>query len=163
MGKEHPFPAERDWRYTQHRQFFAVYDSKRRSVYLMQQRLRKHPLMEVFDGPDTNASTSARPSSTTPVQALYLMNDRFVHEQADLFAVRVGMAYAETGERIGYAYRLAFARPATQLEIRDGARYLAQMREEFAATGMSEEQLTRTSLASYLRVLLSSNEFLYLD
>ncbi|MBX3276772.1 MAG: PSD1 domain-containing protein [Acidobacteria bacterium] len=162
-GGEHPFPPERDWRYTQHRQFFAVYDSNRRSVYLMQQRLRKHPLMEVFDGPDTNAATAVRASSTTPVQALYLMNDPFVHAQADLFAVRVGMAFAETPKRIDYAYRLAFGRPATAVEIRDGAQYVAQIQADLKAAGVAEERLVREALASYLRVLLASNEFLYVE
>ena len=106
-GEGHPFPPERDWKYTQHKQFFAVYPTNKRSVYLMQQRLKKHPLMEVFDGPDTNAPTSSRTASTTPVQALYLMNDPFVHTQSDLLAVRVGLAYESLRERINYAYLLA--------------------------------------------------------
>src|SRR5262249_17884959 len=38
MGEAHPFPPESEWHYTQHKQFFAVYDNNRRSVYLMQQR-----------------------------------------------------------------------------------------------------------------------------
>jgi hypothetical protein len=163
MGTEHPFPAEREWRYTQHKQFFAVYDSNRRSVYLMQQRLRKHPLMEVFDGPDTNAATAVRPSSTTPVQALYLMNDPFVHTQADLFAVRVGMAYGETTRRIEHAYRIALGRSATPAEVRDAAQYLTQISADLKKAGSTEERLMREALSSYLRVLLSSNEFLYVD
>jgi hypothetical protein len=39
-GGEHPFPAETTWRFTQHEQFFATYDTNRRSVYVMQQRLK---------------------------------------------------------------------------------------------------------------------------
>ena len=67
MSEAHPFPPERDWRYTQHEQFFAVYETNCRSVYLMQQRQKKHPLMEVFDGADTNTITSPRPLSTAPM------------------------------------------------------------------------------------------------
>ncbi len=93
MGGEHPFPPEPTWRFSQHEQFFAVYDTNRRSVYLMQQRLKKHPFFEVFDGADTNATTDNRAQSVTPVQALFLMNSPFMHEQSDRFAVRVGMAY----------------------------------------------------------------------
>jgi hypothetical protein len=32
MGGEHPFPPEPTWRFSQHVQFFAVYDTNRRSV-----------------------------------------------------------------------------------------------------------------------------------
>ena len=78
----HPFPPIEAWHWTQHNPFKAVYPSQHRSVYLMTQRLVKHPFLAIFDGPDTNASTDVRPRSTVPLQALYLMNNPFVHEQA---------------------------------------------------------------------------------
>jgi len=39
MGGTHPFPPQGEWRYSQHKPFVAVYESNRRSVYLMQQRI----------------------------------------------------------------------------------------------------------------------------
>ena len=66
----HPFPPIESWHWTQHDAFKAVYPSNHRSVYLMTQRLVKHPYLAIFDGPDTNVSTEARPSSTVPLQAL---------------------------------------------------------------------------------------------
>ncbi len=163
MGGEHPFPPESTWRFTQHTQFFAVYDTDRRSVYLMQQRLKKHPFFEVFDGADTNATTDNRAQSVTPVQALYLMNSPFMHEQSDRFAVRVGMAYDTLRERIDYAYRLAYGRPARLDEYREAENYLRQARRELMAENTPVDELNRKSLASYLRVVMSSNEFLYID
>jgi hypothetical protein len=163
MGEAHPFPPESEWRYTQHNQFFAVYDTNRRSVYLMQQRQKKHPLMEVFDGADTNTITSPRPLSTTPLQALYLMNNPFVHQQADLFAVRVGMAYDTLPQRINYAFLLSYGRPAKLAEIREAIAYIQQVRQELLAVKTPTDQLTRAALASYLRVLLGSDEFLYVE
>ena len=56
----HPFPDESDWRYTQHRPFVAVYPSRHRSVYLMQQRIRKQPFLAVFDVLDGMTLTSDR-------------------------------------------------------------------------------------------------------
>ncbi len=163
MGGEHPFPPEPTWRFTQHTQFFAVYDTNRRSVYVMQQRLKKHPFFEVFDGADTNATTDTRAQSVTPVQALFLMNSPFMSEQSDQFAVRIGMAYDTLRERIDYAFRLAYGRAATLPEIREAQSYLRRTRAELTAIGAPVEQLNRKSLASYLRVTLSSNEFLYVD
>ncbi len=162
-GEAHPFPPENEWRYTQHEQFFAIYDTDRRSIYLMQQRQKKHPLMEVFDGADTNTSTSPRPLSTTPLQALFLMNNPFVHSQADRLAVRVGMAYETTAQRIDYAIRLTYGRPAKPVEIREAIAYLHRTREQLHTLKTPTERLTREALASYLRVLLGSNEFLYVD
>ena len=162
-GEAHPFQPESDWRYTQHNQFFAVYDTNRRSVYLMQQRQKKHPLMEIFDGADTNAITSPRPMSTTPLQALFLMNNPFVHQQADNFAVRVGMAYDTLPQRINYAFLLAYGRSAKPQEIREAIAYIQQVRDELQAIKTPADQLTRAALASYLRVLLASDEFLYVD
>jgi hypothetical protein len=163
MGEAHPFQPESEWRYTQHNQFFAVYDTSRRSVYLMQQRQKKHPLMEIFDGADTNTITSPRPLSTTPLQALFLMNNQFVHQQADFFAVRVGMAYDGLPLRINYAFLLAYGRPAKASEIREAIAYVQQVRKELQAVKTPEDQLTRAALGSYLRVLLGSDEFLYVD
>jgi hypothetical protein len=163
MGGEHPFPPEQTWRFSQHVQFFAVYDTNRRSVYLMQQRLKKHPFFEVFDGADTNATTDNRAQSVTPVQALFLMNSPFMHDQSDQFAVRVGMAYDTIRERADYAFRLAYGRSARPEEIREAQNYLLQARQELEAGNTTPDQLNRKALASYLRVVMSSNEFLYVD
>jgi hypothetical protein len=47
----------------------------------MTQRVYRHPFLSLFDGAATNASTERRIVSTTPFQALYLMNDPFIHAQ----------------------------------------------------------------------------------
>jgi hypothetical protein len=163
VGGEHPFPAETTWRFSQHVQFFAVYETNRRSVYIMQQRLKKHPFFEVFDGADQNAITGERAQSITPVQALFLMNNKLMHEQADQLAVRVGMAYDTMPERIDYAFRLAYGRSAKPEEVREAIGYLQQTKQELIIQNISTEKLTRMALASYCRVLLCSNEFLYVD
>jgi len=163
MGGPHPFPPEKDWRYTQHVQFIADYDSNRRTVYLMQQRIRKQRLFEVWDGADTNATTPQRPVSTTPVQALFMLNDPFVHKQADLFAVRIGMAFGDDMRRITLGYELAFGRPPSKEELRIGIDYLRRVADELKSTAVPVEQQPRAALGSYCRMLFSSSEFLFVD
>jgi hypothetical protein len=163
MGGEHPFPPENEWRYSQHRPFVAVYETNRRSVYLMQQRIKKQPFLEIFDGADPNATTGERPLSTTPIQALFMMNDPFAHEQADKFAVRLGLAHLKQAQRIDYAYQLAFGRPAAHEEIQMGQKYLKQCAGELKNTKIPADQQPRATLASYARVLFSSSEFLFID
>jgi hypothetical protein len=163
MDGGQPFPPEKDWHYTQHQPFVAVYESNHRGIYLMQQRIKKQPFLEVFDGADPNATTGVRPISTTPLQALFMLNDRFAHEQADKFAVRIALANPDETKRIDYAYRLAFGRPATSDEIKTGHDYLQACAVALKETKLPPDQQPRAALASYARVLLSSDEFIFID
>src|SRR5260221_1284589 len=111
---EQPFPPITAWTWTQHTPFKEVYPSSHRSVYLMTQRLQKHPFLALFDGPDTNTTTDKRSSSTVPLQALYWMNSPEVREQAAAFAQRLPGAPVAPHERIALAYQVAESRePAT--------------------------------------------------
>jgi hypothetical protein len=92
-----------------------------------------------------------------------MMNDPFVYKQADLFAVRVGMAYADDAKRIEYAYRLAFGRLPTATEGSKGLAYLRDIRADLTVIRMPDEEQTRAAMASYLRVLLGSSEFISVD
>jgi hypothetical protein len=159
----HPFPPESEWKFSQHRPFVADYPSDHRSVYLMQQRIRRQPFLATFDGADTNAPTGVRPISTTAIQALWMMNDPFVHAQSDKFAVRVGMAVGDEGRRIDLMYRMALGRPATSEEADIASAYLRESAARMAEAGVAEEDRTRAALASLARVILGSNEFLFVE
>jgi hypothetical protein len=163
MGGPHPFPPEGEWKFSQHKPFYAVYDTNQRSVYLMQQRIRKQPFLATFDGADTNAPTGLRPLSTTAVQALWMMNDPFVYDQSDKFAVRIGMAVSEERRRIDYAYRLALGRAANSEEIETGVAYVRDCAQKMAQAGIPNDSQTRAALASFARVIFASNEFLFVE
>jgi len=163
---EQPFPPEMSWKYTQHTPFIGAdkdYATRKRSIYLMQQRIRRQRFLELFDGADPNSETGVRALTTTALQALFTMNDTFVHEQADALAVRVGMSYGPDAERINAAYRLIYGRTATADEIKGDRAYLAKAREALGSAAMPDFQRTREAWASLMRVLLSSNEFLILE
>ncbi len=102
---EHPFPPQHTWKFTQHNPFKAVYESKHRSVYLMTQRIQRHPYLAIFDGADPSTSTASRMVTTTPIQALFLLNNSMVHEQANLVADRVLAERDEDAERVKWLYR----------------------------------------------------------
>lgn len=153
-GGAHPFPEPKTWNFTQHHPFHAVYETKKRSVYLMTQRFQRHPYLAIFDGPDTNASTASRVVSTTPLQALYLMNDPFVHEQARRFGDRLRQEVSTTSARIQLAYRLMLSRPPSEAEVRDAAEWIEQVQRL-----KSEE----AAWHSFARALFLSNEFIYID
>ena len=156
-GGPHPFPPEKSWGFTQHNPFQAVYPTSRRSVYLMTQRIRRHPFLALFDGPDPNSSTAQRGVTTVPTQALFFLNNPFVHEQADRFAQRLLAEPGDDSRRIERAYRLALGRPPTDGERREAVEYL----REAAPTPGAER--TRQAWAGLARVLFASNEFIYVD
>jgi hypothetical protein len=162
-GGPHPFKAEWDWRYTQHNPFVDDFDTPRRSIYLLHQRIRMQPILGLFDCADPNTATGQRPLSTTALQALFMLNDTFIHQQAERFAERLLASPGTTGERIDLAFQFAFGRQATSEEQRDGAAYLEEIERKFAAAKVPAEKLPRAAWASYGRVIYSSNEFIYLD
>ncbi len=163
MGVAHPFPPESRWSYSQHNAFTATYDHRQRSVYLMQQRIRKHPFFATFDGADANASTGSRLVSTTPLQALFMMNDVFVEQMAIYLSARLMQESGEDRARIERAHWLAFSRPATKSEVRDGLEFLKNFRLKGKAAGIAEGQLDLKAWAGYVQAVLGSNEFICVD
>jgi hypothetical protein len=129
----------------------------------MQQRIRRQPFLDLFDGPDPNSVTGVRPVTTTALQALYTMNDPFFHAQADTLAVRIGMAYNTDADRLHYAYRLLYGRLPAPDEIKEDLQFLAAARKSLHDTAVPDYQWNRQAWASLMRVLLSSNEFITLD
>jgi hypothetical protein len=163
VGGPHPFPDQTTWDFTQHKPFKAVYAANRRSVYLMTQRIQRHPYLALFDGADPNASTAVRVTSTTPLQALYLMNDPFVHEQARRFAGRLLAERPDDAGRAELAYVLAFGRPVLAEELSAGMEYLARVRAKLRTTGSPQGRQEVAAWESYARALLLANEIVYVQ
>jgi hypothetical protein len=158
----HPFPEQHTWNWTQHGPFVALYPSRRRSVYLMQQRLRKHPFLALFDGADPSASTAARVPTTTPLQALFIMNDELAHTAASGLAARASAAAPDDAARITVAWRLAVARDPDAEELEQCLQFLDAYRAAVAANepGGDRDAQAWSALG---RSLLGMNEFVFVD
>ncbi|MGV3533294.1 MAG: DUF1553 domain-containing protein [Chthoniobacteraceae bacterium] len=163
LNEPHPFPPPDKWEFTQHHPFADTYPTNKRSVYLMTARLNAQPFFQTFDGPDRNASAAVRDSSVTTAQALYFMNDEFVHEQAEKFADRVLKEASDDRARIERAVTLVLHRPVKDEERERLESFLTQAREKLAAEDLPEDKRERTAWAGVARVLFRTNEFLYLD
>jgi hypothetical protein len=158
----HPFPPIQSWGWTQHAPFKEVYASRHRSVYLMTQRFQKHPFLALFDGPDTNVSTGKRSDALLPLQALYLMNDPSVREQAEGFA-RILLGHGNPDERVDWAHRRAWGRPASTEEIARGRDYVRVYAQELHRTGTPADRVELEAWTSYARVMLTASEFMFVD
>ncbi len=162
-GEAHPFPPQSNWKFTQHNPFKAVYETNHRSVYLMTQRIQRHPFLAIFDGADPAVSTPLRPVSTTPLQALYFLNDPFVHKQAAGFAERVITHSENRDDRMRFAYRLALGRFPTSSEMESSTRLLDSIGEALAGVDTLPSEVESQTWQSLLRSLFRLNEFVYLD
>jgi len=162
-GGPHPFPHMGTWMFMQHGPFNAVYPSKRRSVYLMTQRIQRHPYLSMFDGADAAISTAARPLTITPIQALFFMNSEMVHETSGVITRRLIEMQPNEQRRIESAYRTALGRTASKEELARASQYIAGVRKELQNSGAAADEQGPDALASYLRALLAGNEFLFVD
>jgi hypothetical protein len=165
-GGAHPFPPRSSYVFTQHHPFvadFEKFETKKRSVYLLQQRFRPNPYLDLFDGADANNATAARVSNTTALQALYMMNNPFVEAQASALAARVSVAEESATGRIRLAYRLLYGRTPTPAETEMASEFLKRYKTEAGAAELAAHDRSGAAWSGLMRVLLSSNEFFYVD
>jgi len=168
-NQPHPFPPLKNWTYTQHHPFKDSYDSNKRSVYLMTKRLTAQTYFQTFDGPDPNVCTSDRDQSVTALQALYFVNDEFLHEQAHQFAQRILREKSADNERLELAFSTVLGRAPDPDETIFLTEHLASVREKIKERAdqdkkpRADEALELESWSSLTRGLLRLNEFLYLD
>ncbi|WP_050030376.1 PSD1 and planctomycete cytochrome C domain-containing protein [Verrucomicrobium sp. BvORR034] len=153
-------PPTARWDYTQHHPFKSDYPSNKRSVYQMTKRLTAKPYLQTFDGPDPNVCTSTRDRSVTALQALFFVNDKFVHEQADRLAKALLKEEGGSEEaRLRQLYTSLFAREPDEAETQMLQEHLASVRQTLG----DSEQAETMAWSSLLRSLFRLNEFLYLD
>lgn len=129
----------------------------RRSIFTEQRRNSPDPLLDVFDSADGFSSTPERNVTTTPTQALLMINSKDSLAHAAEFARRVQTeAGSERDAQIVVAYRLAFGREPSDAERAAAIEFLNQQAARNAASASS-------TLTDFCQVLLNSNEFLYVD
>jgi hypothetical protein len=119
-------------------------DTFRRSVYHQAARSVRVDLLGQYDCPDSALPAPKREVSTSPLQALSLLNNPFMLQQAEFFAERLRHETGDTEARVDRAYRLAFGRAPTP-------------QEQAAAVDL----IGKHGLAIFCRAIFNANEFLY--
>jgi hypothetical protein len=129
----------------------------RRSIYTAVRRNFLSPMMLAFDSPIPFTSMGRRNVSNVPAQALILMNDPFIVEQAKLLAKKLA-PIANPTERVRQMYLAAFSRPPTPEEIADANTFLTEQRALHAAKDADER-----AWADFAHVIFNVKEFIYLN
>jgi hypothetical protein len=92
-------------------------DQFRRGIYTIWRRTAHYPSFSLFDAPDRNTCSLRRGRSSTPLQALALLNDKAYVEMAAAFARRMSGEFSgSVDQRIEQAFRTALARKPTTSE-----------------------------------------------
>jgi hypothetical protein len=130
----------------------------RRSVYLAVRRNFLTPMFLAFDYPTPFTTIGRRSVSNVPAQALTLMNNPFVVQQAERWARRVLAEPAANGdERLTRLYLLAFGRPPSEDEVRDARGFLEEQGRQY--DGPADVRVW----ADLCHVLLNVKEFIFVN
>ena len=121
---------------------------QRRSVYRTWARGGHNRLLDTFDCPDPSTSTPKRSVTTTPLQALALLNNSFVLRMADALAAEASRDLPDERSEtlVRRLFELAYGRSPDAEESR-----------------ASVEFLKRHDASALARVLLNANTFVYVE
>jgi hypothetical protein len=141
----------------------------RRSIYIAILRLNPETMLEIFDQPTMSVNCVQRSTSTVSTQALAVLNSDRMNHAAGAFAER--MLTQQPADPIGCAVETAFCRPATDEERamlqkfvdEQSAIHLQQRPESERQQPESLTAAHRNALTDLCHMLLSANEFVYLD
>jgi hypothetical protein len=132
--------------------------SKRRLVYLPLRRANLPSLLNLFDFGDATTSSGKRTVTTVAPQALFMMNSSFVTARSNQLSALLMKDGADGPSRLRSLYLRVLNREPNAMEIDSGLTYLTSFTEKFS--GKRTEADAWFSLA---RVLIASNEFIYVD
>ncbi|HYP15483.1 MAG TPA: DUF1553 domain-containing protein [Bryobacteraceae bacterium] len=117
--------------------------TRKRTVYGFVGRRKLDGMLALFDFPSPVSTSESRTQTNVPPQRLFLMNSPFVEEQAKALAARV---MGDDELKIRKAYQLLYGRDPAEPEVKLGLDFLRE-----------------ADWTQYARVLLTSNEFLFVD
>jgi len=136
----------------------------RRSVYIYVKRQLPFPLLELFGQPDSAQTCERRDENVVATQALVMMNDEFMAEQAGHFADRIiRVAGDDVSQQVVCAVHFAFGRKTAENEVAETVAFLRERAKAYRELKHDEAKAARLALVDFCHVLLNSNEFAYID
>jgi uncharacterized protein DUF1553 len=140
--------------------------SVRRTVYLPIRRSNLPSLFNLFDFGDATTPGEGRARTNVSPQALYMMNGEAVGKRSRELARALLEDNGTDDQRVALAYQRTLGRTPTTEESRESLDYLERYRNKSLTAAQAKGAVTTPALdawQSFCRVLLSSNEFIYVD
>ena len=142
----------------------AIYNSRRRSIYLPVVRSALFEVFTAFDFADPSTLNGQRDQTTVAPQALFMMNSAFVLDQSRVLAGQLlGLTDLDPPARVRHLYDLAFSREPSEAEVSRAAGYLDRLRAAMTQSGIAAAEIEQRAWTSLCRAVLSANEFVYVE
>jgi hypothetical protein len=135
-------------------------DSLKRSVYLRVRRSELIPFLTLFDAPEPTQSIGDRGITTLPTQALTMLNSPFVRDAAAKLAARALKKDPTPDGALEHAFRIALCRPPDPAEHK---RFGGHLLSQIPAGKEQDPKTLQEALSRTCKVLLCTNEFIYVD
>src|SRR5690606_25789394 len=135
----------------------------RRTLYGKVSRQNVADVLRLFDFPDAKQHAEERLATTTPLQQLYLLNSRFVFDNAVAVAGGDAAMRLEPEERLRRLFLAVLQREPTEREREAAMKLLAEMPAGDGADGSAHESANEDGWRLIAHGLLASNEFLHVD
>ena len=130
-------------------------EQNRRAIYILNRRSFRFPFFESFDPPNTAVSCPLRQTTTVPTQALTLLNNRIVGEQARAMAERILSDGGPDAESfVKRAWLLGYSRTASRAEVRLSRDFIAS--SEAAHTKVGDNDAHATALREFCLGLMNT-------
>ncbi|PHS02834.1 MAG: hypothetical protein COA78_20040 [Blastopirellula sp.] len=129
----------------------------RRTVYGFIDRQDLPNLYRVFDFPNPDATSPQRSKTTVPQQALYMLNNEFVIEQAKALATRILEQGGKRPEMIREFYQTILQRNPTATELKLAMTFIQ------TAVEQREPETKIGAVHQLAHALMQSNEFMFVD
>ncbi len=134
-------------------------EQNRRAIYILNRRSFRFPFFEAFDPPNNSVSCPTRQTTTVPAQALTMLNNSFVAQQAFAMSERL---IREAGEhemsQIELAWLLAYSREISDEEHQAAQNFLFQSRSSYKAKGI--DRVSERALADLCLAIFNTSEFI---
>ena len=104
------------------------FSTPRRTIYAMIDRQNLPAVFRTFDFANPDYHVARRNETTTPQQALWMMNHPFTRQQADKLAEKIAPA-ATDEEKVRQLYRAILARDPKSAEIKQALTYVTEVRQ----------------------------------
>jgi hypothetical protein len=128
----------------------------RRSIYLQVRRNFLNPFFLAFDYPTPFTTMGRRGVSNVPAQALALMNNPFVGQQAERWAQRILAEPGKSEERIKSMYRSALGREPSVGELRDAQQFVTAQSQDYGRMEHAK------SWSDFAHVMFNLKEFVFI-
>ncbi len=129
----------------------------RRTVYLPLRRANLPTLLNLFDFGDATTASGKRQLTNVATQALFWMNSEFLTERSKKFAQSlVERKESSDADLVRTAYVRIVNREATEEEVKQTVAYISGLKQKYSKDNLEAWQ-------SFCRILMSSNDFIYVD